>query len=292
MYATKDNAFNNSTEDKHYGRKRILEYVTKFKRDRGMKYFFLATFTLMAFVGSKLWQLQEEMKRMDGILGPKKKSFRSRLTVVLDVDETIVSYGDKAYRMRAGMVCRPYLAELLDYLCSIDAEVVMWSAASDRYLSQVLSVIDPSGQRVSNVLSRSSDWFTGDHYYEKNIAWLKRDLNNTLIIENRPASVRGCNGNAILVDDFLRGEYMDTGQDHPANDKALRIIKEVIQDLETTGRPVPEYLADRAKRHKDLKEIPCHYAMRQMPDELARGVFYFVGDKYKPNQVSPKNAKY
>lgn len=57
----------------------------------------------------------------NGLIGPKRKNYTSRLTIVLDVDETIVSYGDKAFRLHAGLVPRPYLVELLEYLNKINA---------------------------------------------------------------------------------------------------------------------------------------------------------------------------
>ncbi|KEG08256.1 nuclear lim interactor-interacting factor [Trypanosoma grayi] len=281
MYANKENAWKDYTDDRFYGARRLKEYWQRMLKDRGMRYYLFGTIVVGAVAGSKLWQMQEKQKKALGLIGPKKKAYRSRLTIVLDVDETIISYGDKAFRMKAGMIPRPYLAELLDYLTEIDAEVVLWSACSERYMRQVLSVIDPAGIRISQYIVRHSDWFTQDNYYEKNALWLKRPLEDTLIVENRPLSVRNCNGNAILVDDFVRGEYMDTGQDYPPNDHALRTLKSIIQELQESGQSVPQYLADVKHRNKDIKEIPCHLAFRQLPDELARGVFYFVGDKYK-----------
>lgn len=281
MYASKENAWQDHTNDRYYGLKRFKDYCARMSKDRGLRYYIFGSVVVMMALGGKLWHMQEQLRDEQGLIGPKKKQYRSRLTVVLDIDETIVSYGDKAFRMKAGMVCRPYLAELLDYLTSIDAEVILWSACSDRYMNQVLSVIDPQGTRISSFVGRSRNWFTRDNYYEKNLLWLKRDMKNVLMIENRAISVRNCNANSILVDDFIRGEYMDTGQDFPANDKALRMIKEIIEDLEKTGTPVPEYLGNAAIRRKEIKEIPCHLAMRQLPDEIARGVFYFVGDKFK-----------
>lgn len=291
LYANKENAWDGYTDDRYYGAKRFKEYWKRMLSDRGVRYYVFAVLIVMLGASAKLWRLQQLQKEQDGLLGPKKKRYRSRLTVVLDIDETIVSYGDKAYRMRAGIVARPYLAELLDYLASIDAEVVLWSGCSERYMRQVLNVVDPAGIRVSQYITRSRDWFTRDNYYEKNVLWLKRPLADTLIIENRPLSVRNCNANAILVDDFIRGEYMETGQDHPSDDHALRTIKQIIEDLETTGRPVAEYLADTAHRNAGIKEIPCHLAVRQLPDEIARGVFYFVGDKYRLSKGNPSTSE-
>lgn len=286
MYANKEKASEHHTEDRFHGLKRLKEYWSRVMKERGMRYYFLGTVVILTGVSARLWAMQEDLKATHGLIGEKKKQYKSRLTVVLDLDETIVSYGDKAYRMKAGMIPRPYLAELLDYLCSIDAEVIIWSACSDRYMRQVLRVIDPSGQRISDSIARSGDWFTKDHYYEKNVHWLKRNPADTIIIENRALAVRNCNANALLVDDFIRGEYMDNGLDYPVNDKALRIVKEIVADLERTGAAVPEYLADAKKRVADIKEVPCHVAFRQLPEELARGVFYFIGDKYKPNRTN------
>lgn len=281
LYANKENAWEHYTDDRYYGARRFKEYYTRMAKDRAVRYYFLGIIVLLVGAWAKLYQLEQEQRATEGLLGPKKKKYRSRLTVVLDVDETIVSFGDKAFRMKAGLVARPYLAELLDYLSSIDAEVVLWSACSERYMRQVLQVIDPNGIRISQYITKHKSWFSSDNFYEKNLFWLKRDLKDTLFIENRALSVRNCNANSILLDDFIRGEYMDSGQDHPVNDQALRVVREVVQTLEETGVAVPEYLNDVQHRHPDLKEIPCHNAIRQLPEELARGVFFFIGDKYK-----------
>lgn len=282
LYANKENAWEHYTDDRYYGARRFKEYYLRMAKDRAVRYYFLGILVLLVGAWAKLYQLEQEQRATEGLLGPKKKKYRSRLTVVLDVDETIVSFGDKAYRMKAGLVARPYLAELLDYLSSIDAEVVLWCACSERYMRQVLQVIDPSGIRISHYVTKDKSWFSSDNFYEKNLLWLKRDLKDILFVENRALSVRNCNANSILVDDFIRGEYMDSGQDHPSNDRAMRVVKEVVEALETTGMGVPEYLSNVSHRHPEVKEIPCHHAIRQLPEELARGVFFFIGDKYRP----------
>ena len=228
--------------------------------------------------------------RSSPLLPPKRRSYKSRLTVVLDIDETLLSYGDKAYRLNATFAPRPYLAELLDYLVTIDAEVVVWSAASHRYNQAVLSVLDPAGVRVSELINRDASWFVDTPFYRKDAQWLGRDMRDLLMVENRAMSVAKCNNNSVLVEDFIRAEYMDTGRDFPQNDKALKYIKEIVQDL-TDKYPtmsVPDYLADREKRHPALHSIPCHLAIRQLPDEIAEGEFHFVGNKYRP--VAPAAA--
>lgn len=279
LYSTKENAWANlaNTERNVTHLKHTMRGML---RDHGFKYYLFGICFAVFFGGIFLVYTENEQVRQDGLAGAKKRRFRSRLTVVLDVDETIVSYGDKAFRLQASVVPRPYLAELLDFLTEIDAEVILWSACSDRYMKQVLSTIDPNGIRVSSFICRDRRWFRDEMYYEKNVFWLKRDPNSTLMVENRALSARHCNGNTILVDDFIRGEYMATGQDHPKNDRALKDLIEIIRDLNNSDVPVHDYLQDVAKRSKAIKEIPCHLAIRQLPDELARGVFYFLGDKF------------
>jgi hypothetical protein len=282
LYANKDVAMQGVTDDKYYGAKRFREVGRKWWANKAIRYYMIAML-VACFFSVYVWTRQYDAVIEDnGLVGKKKRPYKSRLTVVLDVDETILSFGDKAYRLRAPLVPRPFLAELLDYLSEIDCEVILWAASSDRYMKQVLSSLDPQGVRVSSFVTRDDAWYSRDYFYEKNIAWLKRNPNDTIIIENRPLSVRGCNANAVLVDDFVRAEYMESGVDHPPNDRALRTVKEIIRELEQSGEAVPRYLANRARRHPDIKEIPCHLAMRQMPDELAVGNFFFVGDKFKP----------
>jgi hypothetical protein len=285
LYSSKENAFQGFSDERGYGMMRMKQFMRKMWSEKGSRWYISLTLFGILIGGYVMFRQRDEVYLRDGLIGPKKKIYRSRLTVVLDVDETIVSYGDKAFRMRAGLVTRPYLAELLDYLNEIDAEVILWSACSNRYMKHVLQAIDPNGTRVSQFLVRDDVWYVRDGFYEKNIRWLNRGLDNVVVIENRATPVRNCNSNAILVPDFIRGEYMDNGQDYPPNDKALLYIKEILEDLEKSGLPVDAYLRDPKRRHKEINEIPCHLAMRQLPDELAVGNFYFVQDKFKPGAV-------
>lgn len=284
MYANKEKALRMHTEDRFYGAKRMRDLGTRFWSDHAARAYFLTMIGAVTLGYYLLVEKQDRLRQQQGLIGPKRKPYKSRLTVVLDVDETIISYGDKAYRLRAAVVPRPFLAELLDYLTTIDAEVILWSASSERYMKQVVHAIDPTGVRISHYITRDPIWMTRDHFYEKNLRWLGRNLDDVVFIENRPMSIRNCNFNSILVDDFVRGEYMESGQDHPQNDKALHVVRQVVEDLETTGLPVPQYLASK-RRNPEIKEIPCHLAMRQMPDELAVGTFYFVGNKFKAGAV-------
>ena len=285
MYANKERAQAVYPGDNaNIGRRLLLSHWRQHRNDRGAKYYILGSLLLTAAGGTFLYNTQSEMLAVSGLAGGKLKQYRSRLTVVFDLDETIVSYGDKAFRLKAGMVPRPYLAELLDYLSEIDAEVIVWAASSERYVKQVLQVIDPLGTRISKFIVRSNDWFTNDRFYEKNLFWLKRDMDSTIMIENRAMSIRNCNANAILVEDFLRGEFMDDGKDFPPNDNALKTVKEVVQALEESGMKVSDYLSNPKIRHNEIKEIPCHLAINQLPDEIARGVFFYIGDKYKPSR--------
>jgi hypothetical protein len=263
--------------------------------DRIARYYFGLTMIIIFIVFEYVQMQYGLMAEQTGLIGPKRKKYQSRLTVVLDVDETLISFGDKAFRLKGTVKPRPYLSELLDYCAKIDAEVILWSAGSDRYMRAVLMAIDPAGLRIDHFLTREGQWFVHDTFYEKNLTWLKRPMEDTIFIENRPMSIRNCNANSVLVEDFIRGEYMDTGRDYPPNDYALRTVKEIVQELHEGGKPVPEYLADRAARHKELNQIPCHLAMRQMPDELAIGDFYFIGNKYKPTKEQQReiaNAVY
>lgn len=290
MYANKETSMGNmfNPERREITRERMKLTLKRVWSDTGARYYF--GFSLIAVFLAAEYLLFEQNRIFEeaGLAGPKRKKYHSRLTVVLDVDETLISFGDKAFRLKGSVVPRPHLAELLDYLAKIDAEVILWSGGSDRYMKAVLMAIDPAGLRVSHYLTREGSWFVNDRYYEKNIKWLNRPMEDTLIIENRPMSIRSCNENAVLVDDFIRAEYMDTGRDYPANDKALKTIKEIVKDLHEGGMPVAEYLAATAKRHKDIKTIPCHLALRQMPDELAKGEFYFVGEKFVPTEMGER----
>jgi hypothetical protein len=291
MYANKESAMCGYTTDRTFGLKRVKDVCKNFWKDKAARYYFVGMFFLIIGGGMLLMTKYDDQRQIQGLLGAKRKKYKSRLTVVLDVDETICSYGDKAYRLKASLVPRPYLAEFLDYLNSIDAEVILWSACSERYMKSVVHAIDPNGVRISSFLTRDNTWYTDDHYYEKNLRWLGRDLDTTVFFENRPLSIRACNHNSVLVDDFIRGEYMDNGEDYPRHDTALKEAMQIVKELhEKTELTVPEYLDNPEVRYKGIKTIPCHLAMRQMPDELAVGNFHFIGDKYKPGGQTPDDT--
>ena len=152
MYANKEqgaaNIFNIDRPEISWERAKITG--RRLWSDRWAKYYF-GTSIIFIFIGVYYSSMQYQlMESQHGLCGPKRKQYKSRLTVVLDVDETLISFGDKAYRLRGSVKPRPYLSELLDLCAKIDAEVILWSAGSDRYMRAVLMAIDPAGLRVDH----------------------------------------------------------------------------------------------------------------------------------------------
>ena len=191
-----------------------------------------------------------------------------KLTVVLDLDETLVAYGDHAYSKHGvnGVKHRPFVGELLEYLLHEDIEVIIWTAASKGYSRCVQESLSKLVPRVFDYrLYRTNLWYSENHV--KDLSRLGRNLDKVLMVENRAHSGRLQPSNTILVPDFYRNSMKD--------DASLVYVKDVIHGFmqSTETCTVQQYLKKGAP--SSLQDIPG-----KLIDDNLKGTFYYVNNKF------------
>lgn len=157
-----------------------------------------------------------------------KEDEQKEMLLILDLDETLIHSSEKKLTgidpdFSVGQFYvykRPYLDEFLQY-CNQHFRLAVWSSASYNYVKEIVINIIPSDIKLEftwgrnrctlkrPVLRSHSNMhvYKSDHYeYTKQIKKVKRigyDLRKVLIIDDTPAMVANCYGNAIYIKEFL-----------------------------------------------------------------------------------------
>lgn len=187
------------------------------------------------------------------LLPPKKAS--TVLTVVLDLDETLVSN-----RRTADPIPRPYVQAVLHRLRDKpNVEVVLWTASIKDVARSVLAALHEEDEECcfDHTIFRNKFWFTkGSH--TKDLRLLGRPMDKVLIVEN---SIHCCKlnpYNAILVEDY-RGEETDSSLVN-----VYYMIETMIQ-LMSDGHTVSSALHALAKEN-----LLCGWEHHDLPDPWKR----------------------
>jgi carboxy-terminal domain RNA polymerase II polypeptide A small phosphatase len=163
------------------------------------------------------------------LIPPKEPSMAPRITVVLDLDETLV------YAREGPLYARPGVEDLL-VLLKKRFEAVVWTAGVKAYAQAVVRNIDKDNA-IQHTVYRHKKWFSGCAGYNKDLTLLGRDLNTTLILENTPDCVRGNEKNGILVADYEGGEMADSTLPGIA-----LLLEDLADKFESEGMTVPQYI--------------------------------------------------
>ncbi|OVA19779.1 NLI interacting factor [Macleaya cordata] len=132
------------------------------------------------------------------LLLPKETWKRKSITLVLDLDETLVhstlEHCDDAdftfpvfFNMKEHTVYvrqRPYLQAFLERVAEM-FEIIVFTASQSTYAEQLLNVLDPGGKLISRRAYRESCIFS-DGSYTKDLTVLGVDLAKVAIIDNSP----------------------------------------------------------------------------------------------------------
>jgi len=184
-----------------------------------------------SIVANKRISISRDTSSYQGILPKRKKQDRGKLTVVLDMDETLIhskfqsqsnSYrqeekrktatrkGDITFDLSLGpgsgakerveVFKRPGLDKFLDEAAK-HFEVVLFTAAIPIYAKPVLDRIDPKKRLKHRLFRDSTVTFEGQPYV-KDISLLGRDLARTVLVDNNPAAMLACPDNAIPILSF------------------------------------------------------------------------------------------
>ncbi|PWA75110.1 Dullard phosphatase domain, eukaryotic [Artemisia annua] len=96
---------------------------------------------------------------------------------------------------------RPFVDEFLQYLNQKNFEVVIFTAGSEEYASQVLDRLDPNGF-IRHILYRDSRKLVdGKHVHD--LSNLGRDLKNVVIVDDKPRSYMLQPENGIPIKRFI-----------------------------------------------------------------------------------------
>ena len=120
--------------------------------------------------------------RVESYLPPLPAEQRSKYTLVLDLDETLVhSTSDLSNPDGSGLQVRPgaveFVEELADYY-----ELVIFTAGTQDYADWALRFVDPK-QRIAHRLYREHAVQKGS-VFVKDVSKLGRDLRKVIIIDN------------------------------------------------------------------------------------------------------------
>ncbi|OIW17940.1 hypothetical protein TanjilG_17776 [Lupinus angustifolius] len=136
----------------------------------------------------------------NGLLGqiPKQSQRRKSVTLVLDLDETLIHSTEEPcddadftfnvfYNMKENTVYvkkRPNLHTFLERVSEM-FEVVIFTASQSIYAKQLLDILDPDGRLISRRVYRESCIFSHGNYL-KDLTVLGVDLTKVAIIDNSP----------------------------------------------------------------------------------------------------------
>jgi len=151
-----------------------------------------------------------------------------RLTVVLDLDETLIHYNEE-------LRVRPGCLELLRGCEAAGCELVVWTAATEDYGSWVLDSL--SGAPAVHRLFRQHAIPFGPIFL-KDLNRLGRDLTRTVIVDNLKENFALTPSNGI----FISSWFGDSA------DRALPPLLRILRELAQSDLPVPEFL--RANKSK------------------------------------------
>lgn len=156
-------------------------------------------------------------------LPPPVLSRKEKITLVLDVDETLLHSTetpnnecryDAHFQVQHESALhhvyvkfRPYLLEFLDLVCT-RFEVVIFTASVASYCNCVMDIIDPRG-KLGNLRLFREHCTKRNGSYIKDLIMLGRDLSKIVIIDNSPTAYLFQQRNAIPIKTWT-GDESDT----------------------------------------------------------------------------------
>ncbi|EPR62486.1 Dullard family phosphatase domain-containing protein [Toxoplasma gondii RUB] len=178
-------------------------------------------------------------------LPPVAPQFAGRMTLVLDMDETLMHCATKplekspAFLVRFSdtnvlghVYVRPYTKIFLD-LASQICEIVVFTASTQSYADQVLAHLDPDRRLVHHRLYRQHCTMINGGYV-KDLRLLGRDISRVVLADNSPISMALQPDNGVLVSSW-------TSDDSDSELMDLLVLLQHVAQLDS----VPEYLRER-----------------------------------------------
>ena len=183
------------------------------------------------------------------------------LTVVLDLDETLVS------NRRADLpeaVLRPYAVQVLQAFRKLSGvEVVLWTASTEDTARPVVDQLSQGRDVFDDIIFRNAVWFT-EPVHVKDIQLLGRDSNRVVVFDNAPNCCKLNPNNAILVEDF-------TGVPDDNDATLLNVFRmvQLLRNAIAAGNNVPNVLSRLASENSQSMFKTVEYAL---PDAWRDGL--------------------
>ena len=111
------------------------------------------------------------------------------------------------YSLKA--VLRPGLDDFLAFVAR-NFEVILWTAGTQSYASEIVRILDPGKSLFSHVIFRNEEWFHNaddGQGYVKDLSRLARPLSSVVLVDNSPFVCRYNYDNAIIVKDWDRTAF-------------------------------------------------------------------------------------
>ena len=160
------------------------------------------------------------------LLPPQREEWTGVYTVVLDMDETLLSHP------KLGEVHeRPGARDLVKGLKG-KCEVILWTASTRSATEVALASLNLKATDFTHVITRSDKWFSWKTS-AKDIRYLNRNSDKVVVVENSPFCIELNRRHGILVRDFNK---------RAKRDDTLFKINRIIQNMLVSNLDVPTYL--------------------------------------------------
>lgn len=226
----------------------------------------------LAGLTGKVPLIRNGKKKRRTLLLPQRKADEGRLTVVLDMDETLIhsefsgcrDYRQAEERLHATrrpdfhitlyeddpdqeneivhVYKRPGLENFLEKLSKI-CEPVIFTAALPLYARPILKVIDPKRLCRSRLYRNATTKYRG-YPHVKSLRHLGRDLRRTIMVDNSPYALSADPYNGYLIENFY---------DDPQDVELDRLYEHIVQLVKL--QDVRPYLHKNFNFIKTLNEI-------------------------------------
>ena len=144
------------------------------------------------------------------------------LTLVLDLDETIMSFIYINYEKKEGLTrIRPYLYNFLNLIKEY-YEIIIFTASTKIYADSILDAIEIQRGKYFNYRLYREHCSIIDNDYIKDISLIGRDISKVIIVDNMQQNFRLQKNNGILISSFW-------GEDN--NDKALLKLGKILVSI-------------------------------------------------------------
>jgi len=174
-------------------------------------------------------------------LPPLKKGDNYILTIILDLDETLITFekeekeeneeyedNDEEYEEdeeneNKKMIIRPGLYNFLDNLINLKCELIIFTSSNKNYAYKIIDEIEKNKKYFKKRLYRENCVLIGSAYV-KDISKLGRDLSKVIIIDNDLACFYLQQENGILIRPFV-------GNKNEENDKVLDNLYYILMNI-------------------------------------------------------------